>query len=122
MALEALAASLSFSEHSHHHRPKCSVLLAVDQQLGEGATLRLAPELADPVGSLEVGQHEHVEQLGAGSGPEGIQALPEARSGSSGLMAAGYAVEPSVRVSACLPRYISEHLRMRAFPSRCVRP
>jgi len=35
-------------------------------------------------------------------------------------MAAGYAVEPSVRVSACLPRYISEHLRMRAFPSRCV--
>jgi hypothetical protein len=31
-------------------------------------------------------------------------------------MAAGYAVEPSVRVSACLPRYISELLRMRAFP------
>jgi hypothetical protein len=31
-------------------------------------------------------------------------------------MAAGYAVEPSVRVSACLPRYIHELLRMRAFP------
>ena len=39
-------------------------LLAVDQQLGEGATLRVAPELSDPVGSLEVGEHEDVEQLG----------------------------------------------------------
>jgi hypothetical protein len=29
--------------------------LAVDQQLGEGAALRVAPELADPSGSLEIG-------------------------------------------------------------------
>jgi hypothetical protein len=43
-----------------------------DQQLGEGATLRVAPELADPVGSLEVGQHQDVEQFGAGSRPEGV--------------------------------------------------
>jgi hypothetical protein len=28
----------------------------------------VAPELADPVGPLEVGQHEDVEQLGAGGG------------------------------------------------------
>ena len=42
-----------FSEHS--------ILLAVDQQLGEGAALRVAPELADRVGSLEVGEHEDVE-------------------------------------------------------------
>jgi hypothetical protein len=48
------------------------VLLAVDQQLGEGATLRVAPELSDPVGSLEVRAHEDVEQLGAGSGTEGV--------------------------------------------------
>jgi hypothetical protein len=27
----------------------------------------VAPELADPVGELEVGEHEDVEQLGAGS-------------------------------------------------------
>ena len=30
------------------------VLLAVDQELGEGATLRIAPELSDAVGPLEV--------------------------------------------------------------------
>ena len=41
------------------------ILLAVDQQLGEGATLRVAPELADPVGSLEVGEHQDVEQVRA---------------------------------------------------------
>ena len=33
------------------------------------------PELADPVGATEVGEHEDVEQLGAGSGTEGVQAL-----------------------------------------------
>ncbi len=35
----------------------------------KGAALWVAPELADPVGSLEVGEHQHVEQLGAGGGP-----------------------------------------------------
>lgn len=39
--------------------------LAVDQKTREGATLRLAQELSDPVGSLEVG-HEDVEQLDTG--------------------------------------------------------
>ena len=34
-----------------------------------------SPELADPVGSLEVGQHEDVEQLGAGSVTEGVETL-----------------------------------------------
>jgi hypothetical protein len=33
---------------------------------------------ADPVGSLEVGEHQDVEQLGAGNGTESVQALPEA--------------------------------------------
>ena len=36
--------------------PERSILFAVDQEFGEGATLRVAPELANPVGSLEVGQ------------------------------------------------------------------
>jgi hypothetical protein len=57
-------------------RRDCSerpVLLAVDQELGEGATLWVAPELADPVGALEVGEHQDVEQLGAGSGTEGFE-------------------------------------------------
>jgi hypothetical protein len=57
--------------------PEAPILLAVDQELGEGATLRVAPELADTVGPLEVGQHEHVEQLGAGSGTERVEALAQ---------------------------------------------
>ena len=37
----------------------------------------VAPELADPVGAVEVGEHEDVEQLGPGSGPGGVEALAE---------------------------------------------
>jgi hypothetical protein len=37
-----------------------------------------SPELADPVGSVEVGEHEDVEQLGTGSRPESVEAFPEA--------------------------------------------
>jgi len=62
------ALAVGLPQHPDQHGPKGPVLLAVDQGLGEGATLRVAPELADPVGSLEVGQHQDVEQFGAGSG------------------------------------------------------
>jgi len=41
-------------QHPDEHRLKCPILLAIDQQLGEGAALRIAPELVDPVGPLEV--------------------------------------------------------------------
>ena len=37
----------------------------------------MAPGFADPVGSLEVGKHQDVEQLGAGSRTECVQALTE---------------------------------------------
>jgi hypothetical protein len=52
------------------------VLLAVDQKLGEGAAFGVAPELTDPVGSLEVGQHQNVKQFGAGDRTERVKALP----------------------------------------------
>jgi hypothetical protein len=39
--------------------------------------LRIAPELADPVGPLEVWKAEDVEQLGAGSRTEGVEALAQ---------------------------------------------
>jgi hypothetical protein len=39
------------------------------------AALWVAPELADPIGPLEVGQHQDVEQLGAGSGTERVESL-----------------------------------------------
>jgi hypothetical protein len=37
----------------------------------------VAPELADPVGAVEVGEHEDVEQLSAGSRAESLQTLPQ---------------------------------------------
>jgi hypothetical protein len=57
-----LASPLRLPQHANQHRPERPVLLAVDQELGEGPALRVAPELTDPVGSLEVGKHEDVEQ------------------------------------------------------------
>jgi hypothetical protein len=63
-----LASLLGLPQHPDQHRPERPVLLAIDQEFGKGATLRVAPELSDRVGPLEVEQHEDVEQLGAGSG------------------------------------------------------
>jgi hypothetical protein len=58
---------LGLPQHPDEHRPERPVLLAVDQELGEGAALRVAPELSDPVRSLEVGKYqsrtERVEAL-----------------------------------------------------------
>jgi hypothetical protein len=56
---------------------KRPVLLAADQEFGEGAAPRVAPELADPVGALEVGEHQDVEQFGTGSWTKCIEAFPE---------------------------------------------
>jgi len=69
--------SAGFSQHPDEHRSERPVLLAVDQQLGEGAALRVASELSDPVGSLEVGQHQHVEKFGAESGTERVQTIQQ---------------------------------------------
>jgi hypothetical protein len=70
--------TISLPQHADQHRSQDPVLLAVDQWLGEGATFRVAPELSDPVGSLEVGQHEDVEQLGASRRREGLEPRLEA--------------------------------------------
>ena len=77
IAMPSPLSPLVLSQHPDEHSPPRPILLAVDQQLGEGAGLRIAPELADPVGSLEVRQHQNVEELGAGSRTESIQARPE---------------------------------------------
>jgi hypothetical protein len=86
--------ALSLPQHPDEHRPERPVLLAVDQQLGEGAALRVAPELSDPVGSLEVGEHQDVKELGAGSGPRASIRSRRTRSTCSrftdGTPAAGY--------------------------------
>jgi hypothetical protein len=97
----ALASSIGLPQHPDEQRPQCPVLLAVDQQLSESAALRMAPELADPVGALEVREHEYVEELGAGSGAEGFGALPE-----SALEFVGPHVEQKgpVGLMSCDPR------------------
>ena len=74
---DALGVPVAVSQHPDEHRPQRPVLLAVDQELGEGAGLRIAPELSDPVGAVEVGEHQDVEQLGARSRTEGVEAFPE---------------------------------------------
>ena len=53
--------ALGFPQHPDEHRPDDPVLLSVDQQLGEGAALRVGPELTDPFGAFEVGEHEDVK-------------------------------------------------------------
>jgi hypothetical protein len=69
---------MTLPQHPDDHRPRRLILLQVDQQLAEAPSLRVPPELADPVGPLEVGEHQDVEQFGPGSRTEGVQALPEA--------------------------------------------
>ena len=65
---------LSLPQDPNEHRSQRPVLLAVDQELGEGAALRVAPELTDPSSALEVGQHENVEELDASRRREGVEA------------------------------------------------
>jgi hypothetical protein len=49
--------AVGLSRHPDEHGPQRPVFLAVDQELREGAGLRVASELADRVGAVEVGQH-----------------------------------------------------------------
>jgi hypothetical protein len=66
-------------QESEHDRPRRLVLLQVDQQLAEGPGLRVPPELADPLGPVEVRETEDVEELGASRWGEGLEACPEPR-------------------------------------------
>jgi hypothetical protein len=70
-----LTSSVGLPQHADEHRPQRPVLLAVDQQLGECTALWVAPELTYPVGSVEVGKHQDVEEFGTGSGTERVQAF-----------------------------------------------
>jgi hypothetical protein len=59
-----------------------------------------SPVLADPVGPLEVGKHEDVEQLGAWRRTEGVESLPQLsleQIGSHGLGATLSDCRPRIR-------------------------
>ena len=45
--------------------------------MNDAARLGVPVELSDPVGAVEVGEHQDVEKLGAGGRPEGVQAFPK---------------------------------------------
>jgi hypothetical protein len=69
--------AVALPQQPNQHRSERAILLASIRELGEGAALRVAPELTDPLGAVQVGQQLDVEELGAGSGAEGIQPGPE---------------------------------------------
>ena len=107
MALDYLC-SISRS-NPEYDRPRRLVLLEVNQELAESPRLRVSPELSDPVGSLEVGEHEDVEQLGAG---ERVRGRLRARRPSC----SGRPYDPSTfrHAGQCEHRYTSDLALLRA--------
>jgi hypothetical protein len=59
------ATSAPSRQESEDHRPRRIVLVQVDQQLAEGPSLRVPPELAYPVGPVEVGEAQDMVEFGA---------------------------------------------------------
>jgi hypothetical protein len=96
LSVRPLAPPTGLSQHPDEHSPQRPVLLAVDQEFGKGAALWVAPELADPVGAIEVGQHEDVEKFGAASGARASRRARSRRSSSSGRIG-----EPETTASPC---------------------
>ena len=45
---EGQVLAVGLAEHADQHRSQRPILLAIDQQLAEGAALWVAPEFADP--------------------------------------------------------------------------
>jgi hypothetical protein len=62
------AAALALALHRHDERSRGPVLLAVDQEFREGPIARQRPPVPDRLHSIEVGQHQHSEHLGADRG------------------------------------------------------
>jgi hypothetical protein len=60
-AIDALGVRVVLSQHPDEHGPRRPLLPAVYQGIGEGAALRVPPEFADPIGSLEVGSKRILE-------------------------------------------------------------
>jgi hypothetical protein len=67
--------AIGFSEHANEHRPKGPVLLAVDQELGEGAGGGVPPVRANPLGAVEGRVHQDAEQPGAWSAAQASRRL-----------------------------------------------
>jgi hypothetical protein len=69
--------ALGLPQHPDEDRPKDPVLLAVDQGFRRTSASSDSPRIRRSVGSLEVGEHQDAEQLGAGSGAERVETCLE---------------------------------------------
>jgi hypothetical protein len=74
-SLRQLGLAVALSQHPNQHPPQRPILLAVDQELREGAALWVTPELSDPVCPARSREREDIEELGTRSGTEGLQAF-----------------------------------------------
>jgi hypothetical protein len=54
--------AVGLPQHPDQHRPERPVLLAVDQELGEGTVLWVAPKLADRLGTLDPKISRHARE------------------------------------------------------------
>ena len=70
----------SFTRVPGHRSSTALSVRSSSQSISSSAKVpsSVSPRVADPVGPLEVGEHQDVKQLGVGSGAEGLQALLEA--------------------------------------------
>jgi hypothetical protein len=71
--------SIHLYQQPEDDRPGGLVLLQVEQQLAEGTHFWVAPELADPLDSVEIGEAQDVEEFGASRRREGLETSPESR-------------------------------------------
>ncbi len=72
---KALRRPIGLLQHPDKHRPERPVFLAVDQQLGEGAALRVAPEPPIRSARLKSGSMSTWSNSARGGGANGVQAL-----------------------------------------------
>jgi hypothetical protein len=108
--------AVGLPQHPNENRPEHPILLAVDQELGEGVALRVAPELSDPVGLLEVGSMRTWSSSARGAGPRASRRSRSrrSRSSSSGLTAGRLRRRSVTRLPACLSTYVLSRDRVPA--------
>jgi hypothetical protein len=88
---------LHLGQEPEQDGPRRLVLLEVDQQLSEGARLRVTQELADPLGAVEIWEAEDVEEF---------RRAPPAGVRHEGPQYVGRALPSSIESVAptCIPR------------------
>jgi hypothetical protein len=108
------SSAVGLPQHHDEYRSEGPVLLAVDQEFGERPGLGVPLVGADRIDPVEVRQHEDMEELGAGSGTERVEALPKSQLELIGSHGRRLRRRTVTRVLACLSIYIREPWRTTA--------